>query len=349
MRILISADPMLPVPPERYGGIERIIAVLIDYLRNAGHQVALLAKNGSNQECDELFIWPQSSQNGLIATFLHQQVMSKAIHQFQPEIVHSFSRLAYLAPQFLSARPMIMSFQRQPSTHTVKWSARLAGKQLRFTGCSEYIAQAGRLCGGHWEAIPNFIAHDAYTFRESVKPDAPLVFLSRLDAVKGVDLAIDIAIAAGRKIIVAGNIAPHGPDRDYYETQVQPRLKLPGVEYIGAVNDEEKNLLLGSAAALIVPIQWDEPFGIVFIEALACGTPIITCRRGALPEIVAPDQHGYFISTLEQGVQAVHGLANLSRRACREQFEAKFTDLVVGQQYENLYQRMTKSVRNYNA
>ena len=163
-----------------------------------------------------------------------------------------------------------------------------APEVLRFTGCSDYIAACGRRAGGDWQGIPNFFEIDALKFSPTVAPDAPLCFLSRVESIKGAHWAIEIARRTGHRLVIAGNHADSGAEGDYWRKEIEPWIGRDGIEYVGPVDDAQKNKVLGEARAMVVPIQWDEPFGIVFAEALACGTPVISCPRGSLPEIVRP-------------------------------------------------------------
>jgi glycosyltransferase involved in cell wall biosynthesis len=328
MRVLLTADPMLPVPPKLYGGIERVIADLAGWLRGQGVQVGLVAHRDSTQAADASFAWPGAG---------HALALWRAAREFRPDVVHSFSRLAYLLPVVLAGTPAIMSYQRHPTPWTVRGAALLGGRRLRFTGCSRFITQLGGRSGGRWSAIPNAVDLARYRFVPAVAPDAPLLFLSRLDRVKAPHLAIAMARAAGRRLIVAGNSAAHGPEAEYFRSQVEPHFGRDGVEYVGPVDDAAKARLLGAAAALLVPVQWDEPFGIVFAEALACGTPVIATARGALPEIVEDGRHGFLVDGIEGGARAIGRLGGIDRRACRHRAEALFSLDVVGRQYLELY------------
>ena len=337
MRILLSADPILAVPPRGYGGIERIVAALIREYRSLNHRVALVAKAGSTASVDELFAWPGENVSGKLDTWKNAQALRRAAKLFKPDIIHSFSRLAYLGPLLPASVPKVMSYQRVVGVRQVRWARRLSRKTLRFTGCSEYIASLGRQGGGKWRAIPNFVEIENYTFVPGVGRDAPLVFLSRIESIKGPHLAIAIARQAGRRLILAGNRANHGPEAAYFEREIAPHLGRDGVEWIGEVDDARKNALLGQAAALLVPVQWDEPFGIVFVEALATGCPIITCARGALPEIVTPGRTGLFIQNAADGVTAVDQISTLDRAACRADAVNQFSSRVCAEQYLALY------------
>jgi glycosyltransferase involved in cell wall biosynthesis len=321
-----------------YGGIERIIDSLVSEFRSLGHQVGLLAHPESAVEVDRFFPWPGSSSLSRRDTLSNALTLRSAVRSFRPDVLHSFSRIAYMLPVLRNSLPKIMSYQRGPSPRTTSMGNRLAGGSLVFAGCSEHIAATGRSSGGKWHAIPNFIDPAKFTFVPKVAADAPLVFLSRIESIKGCHTAIAIAKASGRRLLIAGNRVETGSAAGYWDREIAPHLGKDGIEYVGTVNDAQKDALLGQAAAMVVPIEWDEPFGIVFAEALACGTPVISCPRGSIPEIVVHGEHGYHIRGIEDGVLSVRGLERISRAACRRQVEQKFTVRIVAKQYLELYE-----------
>jgi glycosyltransferase involved in cell wall biosynthesis len=234
-----------------------------------------------------------------------------------------------------------MSYQREPSLRSTALALRLSGGHVQFSGCSGYIAALGSRAGGAWHAIPNFVDLDKFPFVPNVAPDAPLVFLSRVESIKGAHWAIEIARRSGRPLVIAGNRVDHGDGARYFDEQIAPALGRDGISYVGAVDDVAKARLLGAAAAMVVPIQWDEPFGIVFAEALACGTPVISCPRGALPEIVEHGRHGFLIDSIDAGIHAVAQLDALDRADCRTRAEEHYSRSVVGDQYATLYAALT--------
>ncbi len=338
MRILLSADPELPVPPRLYGGIERIIDVLVRQLVERGHDVALCAHGASTTPAARLFPWPGATSRGKAAAFANMKTLLAAYNAWKPDLVHSFSRLAYLLPILPTATPKIMSYQRDPSTRTTRWARRLSRGTLTFTGCSENLCRLGRRAGGEWSAIHNCIETDRLQFRPAVANDAPLVFLSRVERIKGAHTAIEIARRSDRRLIIAGNHGSEGEAGDYWTQVIEPQLGEGGIEYVGPVDDVAKNELLGQAAAMVVPIEWEEPFGIVFAESLACGTPVISCPRGSLPEIVEHSVHGFLIKSVEEGEAAVRQLPEISREACRRRAEDLFSADAIVTRYEQLYQ-----------
>jgi glycosyltransferase involved in cell wall biosynthesis len=341
VKILLTADPPIPVPPVGYGGIERIVAALAGFYRSRGHRVGLVAHPDSTCEADARFGWPSLETRGARAIVRNSAALASAVRQFGPDVLHSFSRLGYMLPLLMGRLPKVMSYQRHTGGSQITWAARLSGKSLRFTGCSEFICRMARPSGGEWSAIPNFVEIEKIAYVAKVPEDAPLLFLSRVESIKGPDLAIAIAKASRRRLIMAGNRPEKGPEVAFWEQKIAPAIGREGVEWIGEVGDTRKSDLLGSAAALIVPIQWDEPFGIVFAEALAAGTPVITCARGATPEIIEDGTTGYFISGVEDGASAVANLGQIDRSKCRRVASDRFSRDVCANRYLQLYQEMS--------
>lgn len=340
MKILLSADPYIPVPPIYYGGIERIVATIIDKIRQQGHQVCLVAHLDSKVAVESFAAWPEIDPKTFWAHARNTAALVKAVSDFRPDVVHSFSRLAYLTPLLLRRVPTIMSYQRPTGGTRTKIAATLGGKSFCYTSLSDHITRMGRQHGGTWHTIPNFVDTDLYTFSPSVPDDAPLVFLSRVEALKGAHLAIEIAKRTGRRLIIAGNHAESGPEFAYWETVIKPQIGKDDIDYIGPVDDRAKIELLGDALGMVVPVQWDEPFGIVFAEALACGTPVVSCPRGALPEIVREGIDGFLIESVEQGCAAVGKLSQLDRAQCRQRVETEYSATIVTQRYLDLYAKM---------
>lgn len=340
MRILLTADPEIVVPPIGYGGIERIVDALVRQFREEGHTVGLVARAGSSAPAHQTYDWPGTTSRGGLATLRNLLALRRAVQDFQPDVLHSFSRLIYLLPLLSGRLPKVMSYQRHTGGRQVALAARLGGHSLCFTGCSEFICGMGRPSGGQWQAVPNFVEPEKYRFVPAVPSDAPLVFLSRIESIKGPDLAIAVAKSSGRQLILAGNHAESGPEKRFWDEAILPHIGHDGIEWVGEVNDLQKNELLGRAAALIVPIRWDEPFGIVFPEALACGTPVISCRRGALPEIITEGRTGFFMQDLADGVDAVRRLGELDRAACRQAVLERFCLTVCAREYLGLYHRL---------
>lgn len=343
MRLLVTADPEIEVPPRLYGGIERIVDVLVRRLRAAGHTVGLVARPGSECPNDAFFPWPGGRSLSRRDTVVNTLALGRAVRAFRPDVVHSFSRIAYLLPHLRGRIPIIMSFQREPTPSTIGLAVRLAAPgRLTFTGCSDYIARRGRPAGGEWHGIPNFADTEGLTpGSPSVPDDAPLVFLSRVEEIKGAHWAIEIARRTDRRLIIAGNHSDRDdPEGHFWREQIAPEIGKGGIEYVGPVDDAQKKALLGGARAMVVPVQWDEPFGIVFAESLACGAPVISCPRGALPEIVRPGIDGFLIKSIGEGCEAVERVGALDRAGCRRRAVDHFSADAVVARYSDLYARV---------
>jgi glycosyltransferase involved in cell wall biosynthesis len=337
MRVLITVDPEIPVPPRTYGGIERIADALVTGLRLRGHDVGLIAHPGSSCQADDFYPWAGLRSQNRGDTLRNMGVLRDAVAAFRPDVLHSFSRILYMLPLVRARFPKIMSFQREPTPRTVFLGTVLFNRSMSYTGISKYIVRRGERAGGRWRVVHNFVDTERYRFRPKVADDAPLVFLSRVERIKGAHTAIAVARRTGRKLVIAGNHADRGAEFDYWKREIATQLG-NGIEYVGPVDDAQKDLLLGQAAALIVPIEWNEPFGIVFTEALACGTPVISCPRGALPEIVRQGTDGFLVDSVEQACDAVHSLDTIDRAVCRTRVEQFFSAPVITAQYERLYQ-----------
>jgi glycosyltransferase involved in cell wall biosynthesis len=149
-----------------------------------------------------------------------------------------------------------------------------------------------------------------------------------------------VAKKSGRQLVIAGNVPEAAHHRRYFEQKIQPHVDGSAVQYVGAVDDRGKNELLGRSAALLMPLLWDEPFGIVMAEALACGTPVVGLRRGSLPEIVQHEINGFVCDSVEEMVGAVNQLSSIERKQCRRIAEEKFSDRVIVDSYEQLYRQL---------
>jgi glycosyltransferase involved in cell wall biosynthesis len=184
--------------------------------------------------------------------------------------------------------------------------------------------------------VYNGVPLDTYDFVPSVPEDAPLLFLGRIARIKGTHRAVEVACRTERTLVIAGNVPDD--ETEYFERHVQPHLDGEQIRHVGPVDDEKKNEWLGRAAALLMPIQWEEPFGIVMAEAMACGTPVIGTRRGSVPEVVTEGETGFVCDAEDDMVRAVRRIDELSRRACRERCSRHFSARAVVDEYVRLYQ-----------
>ncbi len=335
-------DPYIKVPPEHYGGIERVIADLAEGLHARGHQVTMWAAPGSRTSGrletfgreGEWTRWSNIRNTALVTARFWRD-------RGKFDVIHNFGRLAYLTSVLRRDVPKVQTYMRPVNPANMRFVDRLGARRMHFTAVSKSTRDTGAPGGGDWSVIYNCVPISAYRFNEQVDPaTAPLAFLGRLEPIKGVHHAIAVARAAKRRLIIAGNRVETGSAAGYFESQIQPHLDGKQITYIGPVNDAQKNELLGNAAAFLMPIEWEEPFGIVMAEALACGTPVLGFRRGSVPEVVSEGVTGFISTTPAEMAAQIERLPELDRRECRREAERRFSDQAIVEEYEKLYSRL---------
>jgi glycosyltransferase involved in cell wall biosynthesis len=231
--------------------------------------------------------------------------------------------------------PKIQSYQRAGLPwRSIRTARRLASTSMQFTACSSNVYRDAPARDA-WRTIFNGVDLAKYTFRADVGGDAPLAFLGRIEPIKGAHNAIAIAKAAGRRLIVAGNRVP--AYEDYFASEIAPHIDGDRVQYLGPVDDAAKNALLCNSAALLMPIEWEEPFGIVMAEAMACGTPVIGFARGSIGEVLRNGVNGYVCRGKSDALWAVARIGAIDRHAVRQDCEHRFSSTVIVDQYERLY------------
>jgi glycosyltransferase involved in cell wall biosynthesis len=340
-------DPLIAVPPKHYGGIERVIADLADALVARGHQVTLWAG-------------PGSGTNARLETFGHEgewtrwsnirntlTVSARFIRDDgRFDVIHNFGRLAYLSAVFPWDVPKVQTYMRTINPENMRKAARLGAKRMHFTAVSAAIRDTGAPGGGDWSVIYNCADPARYTFRgDTDARSAPLVFLGRLDRCKGPHTAIEVARRLNRRLIIAGNISPVPEEQQFFEREVAPKIDGALVTYIGPVDDRQKDALLGGAAAMLMPIEWEEPFPVVLPESLLCGTPVVAFRRGGVPEGIDEGRTGFICDTIDEMCAAVGRLAGIDRATCRSEAERRFSGRAITDGYEALYQRLIGGTR----
>jgi glycosyltransferase involved in cell wall biosynthesis len=347
VRILLVMDPVIPVPPEHYGGIERVVADLARGLDSRKHSVTLWAAPGSHvpgsvQPFGRAGEWSVWSNLRNTAT-LTMRFLSRP---WEFDLVHNFGRLAYLGGVLTWPLPKVQTYMRPVNPANMKKVRALGARRLCFTAVSGAIRDTGVPGGGDWRVIYNCASPSAYTFTRADPRRAPLVFLGRLERCKGVHTAVAVAQRLGRELIIAGNISTLPDERAYFEQEVRPLIDGRLIRYVGVVNDAEKNALLGSAAALLMPIEWEEPFPVVLPEAMLCGTPVVAFRRGGVPEGIADGRTGFLCDTVDDMVRAVGALDSIDRAACRAEAERRFSTDAVVTAYETLYGELIEGARS---
>lgn len=339
MNIAITVDPYIPVPPVHYGGIERVVDFLVRELVRRGHDVRLFAHRDSSTPAQLI---PYGSPPHVGSIHRLRELWQVGARLFRTrsrlDVVHSFGRLAALLPILpLRTLPKIQSYQRaELPQRGIRRARRLAGDSLSFTACASHMYR-NRGVGGNWTTIFNGVDLRKYELVADVPKDAPLMFLGRLERFKGAHHAIEIARAAGRRLVIAGNVVQAPDDASYFDEAIAPAIDDHQVRYVGPVDDGRKSALLGRSAALLMPIEWDEPFGIVMIEAMACGTPVIAFDRGSVPEIVQSGVNGFRCLDVTDAVSAVSRLGRIQRTEVRRDAERRFSASVIVDAYERLY------------
>ncbi|WP_338767948.1 glycosyltransferase [Bernardetia sp. ABR2-2B] len=342
MKIAITTDAEVAVPPLLYGGIERIIDMLIAQYTKKGHEIILFGNEDSVTSA-KLIPYPSKSSIGIKNILKNTITVSKLLINKElkdVDVVHSFGRLAYLTPILPTSIPILMSYQREPTISQIKKAIQLSKKNtLHFSGCSEYIASQIRPYAPSY-AVFNGVPIEIYDYQEKVEEDAPLVFLGRVEHIKGTHVAIEVAKKTGRKLVIAGNIPKDDEQTGYFNSQIKPHLDDTQIMYVGAVNDMQKNEILGKASAFLMPILWNEPFGIVMAEAMACGTPVIGFGRGSVPEVVQHGINGYICQTIQQMIEAVEKIEAISRLEVRKDTESRFSASVIANNYLEIYNKI---------
>jgi glycosyltransferase involved in cell wall biosynthesis len=339
VRIAQVAPLFVPVPPREYGGTERIVHTLTQELVARGHDVTLFASAGSKTSAKLHSSSPTPLwQNGADALAWHAMEVEELVKESgRFDVIHShLDVLPWLAGDRYKAplvttmhgrldlpdqRKLLARFRQWPLV-SISNSQRTPVKDLHLNWCAtvyhgldlEHIYRLGDGAGGY------------------------LAFVSRLTPEKAPDLAIRVAIKAGIKIVVAGVVPDE--EKEYFDSKVKPLLDHRLVEWAGELDDEGKNRIIGGASGFLVPIQWDEPFGLAFIEALATGTPIISSPRGSLPELIENGRHGLLVSGEDELVDACRQVKTLDRAECRRWVLERFSPSRMAGDYERVYEAL---------
>ncbi len=345
MNIAVTVDPYIPVPPLKYGGIERVVEFVVNGLVERGHSVSLYAhpESDSKAKLVPYGVPPHFSKWARIQELW--QVGSKLSAELRHlDAILSWGRMAALLPVLADRRvPKLQCYCRDlVPWRSVRIATALAGPSILFSGCSRSVYRLRPRGDGYGRWVPVHYGVDVtrYTPVTQVSADAPLAFLGRLERFKGAHSAIEIARRSGRRLIIAGNKVTSGQDGQYFDEVVAPQVDGDQIRYIGPVDDAEKNELLGKCAAFLMPIEWEEPFGIVMAEALACGTPVIAFDRGSVPEVVLDGINGFRCQGVDDAVAAVAKLGQIDRGAVRSDCEKRFSSDFITSEYESLLRQM---------
>lgn len=339
MRIAQIAPLWERVPPFRYGGVELIVSLLTDELVRRGHQVTLFASGDSITEARLKSVHLQALRldETVKEPVIYEQMMLSQIYQRadQFDIIHS--HVGYTVLPYCG-------FVKTPTVHTTHGIFTPDNEKIfRHFAEQPYISitdaqREPRLGLNYVHTVYNGIDTTAYTFQKKPNQPSYLAFVGRLSPEKGPEEAINIARAVGLPLKMAGKIDT--VDQDYYNEKLKPLIDGEQIQYLGEVSHEEKVQLLGGAAVTLFPINWREPFGLVMIESMATGTPVIGMALGSVPEVIAHGKTGFVCQTLEQMIAAVPEAVKLDRQTCRDYVLSRFSVKTMVDQYEWAYQRV---------
>lgn len=337
MRIAQVSPLYEAVPPRFYGGTERVVAHLTDALVDLGHEVTLFASAEARTKgrlaavrSEAIRLDPAPLKSDLAA---HMNALAQVrarsdefdlIH-FHTDMIH-FPFFSHMAERTLTTLHGRLDMKDVAEVYA-HW------RDYPLVSSSDH--QRLPMPGANWAGTVHH-GMDADLYRFHPEPGAYLAFLGRISPEKRPDRAIQIAIAAGVPLRMAAKIDP--ADRDYYEGKIRPLMEHPLITFVGEIGDAEKSHFLGGARALLFPIDWPEPFGLVMIEAMACGAPVIAYDCGSVPEVVEPGLTGLIVRSLDQAIAAVDAVARYNRRAIRDRFEARFSARAMAQRYVALHQ-----------
>ncbi|WP_230880049.1 glycosyltransferase family 4 protein [Planomonospora sp. ID67723] len=336
MRIVMIAPPWYEVPPRGYGGIESMLADLVDGLSRRGHDVVLIGAGRAGTSARFLCTYdpPPSERIGeSMPEVVHAAKASRMVAGLGADVVHDHSTAG---PLTAAARgvPTVVTCHGDVDGELVEYY-RALGRDVSVVAISE--AQRRVAPDLNWAGVVhNAVDTASFPFRKD-KEDWVL-WLGRFNPDKGVHLAIDAARAAGRRILLAGKLTEQ-VEKDYFDEQIKPRLG-PGVEYVGEAGTARKRELLSAARCLVFPIIWAEPFGMVMIEAMACGTPVVALDRGAVPEVVVDGVTGFVLSREEDLPGAIGAVGAIRPEDCRSHVRRKFDVTVMARGYERVYRQV---------
>lgn len=326
------------VPPKLYGGTERVVSYLTEQLVSQGHDVTLFASGDS-----------VTSANLVSACSQSLRLNKDCVDQRAPHLM-MLEQVAQLANQFdiihfhcdyihfpITRRLNVCNVTTLhgrldiPDLHPIFQEF----QEMPLISISD--SQRRPMPWANWRGtVYHGLPEDLYPFAE--QPDKYLAFLGRISHEKGIEPAIEIAKRCNMELKIAAKIGAQ--DQEYFDEVIKPLLDHPLISFIGEIGEAEKGDFLGNAYAVLFPIQWPEPFGLVMIESMACGTPVIAFPCGSVPEIMDDYMTGFVVADVDSAVKAVEQLSSLDRRRCRQVFEYRFSSSRMAQDYLTIYKKL---------
>jgi glycosyltransferase involved in cell wall biosynthesis len=340
VRIAMMAPLVEAVPPTLYGGTERVVSLLTEELVRRGHAVTLFAAGDSRTAATLVPVSPRGLR-------LDEQIKDYAAYTLvglgeaydraeEFDLLHNHNDYLAFPMARLVETPTVTTTHGRLDLQEVRRFYELFPEQALVSICHE---QRSWLPHANWVGTAyNGVAVEHFRLRE--RPGEYLVFLGRISPEKRPDRAIEIARDVGMRLVIAAKVDP--VDQEYYEFAIEPQIRAHRdlVEFIGEVNEQEKDELLGNAYAYLFPIDWPEPFGLTMVEALATGTPVIASHNGSTPEVVRNGVTGFVCKTVKEMIEAVPRVADLDRRACRRDAERRFSPAAMATAYESIYDQV---------
>jgi len=341
MKIAQVAPLYESVPPKTYGGTERIASYLTEELVDQGHDVTLFASGDSVTAARLVPCCPQALRfdKQCIDSLAHHMVMLERVFReanhfdvmhFHCDYLHFPCSRCHKTPNVttlhgrLDLPDLVPLYREFPEMPVVSISN----------------DQRSPLPGLNWQGtVYHGLPRNLYSFHGG--PGQYLAFLGRICPEKGVDRAIEIAKESGLELRIAAKV--DRVDKEYFKNAIQPLLADPLIQFVGEINEQDKNTFLGGALALLAPVRWPEPFGLVLIEAMAAGTPIIAFEEGSIPELVENGRSGFVVKTTKQAVAAVQSIGRIRREECRRIFEERFTASRMAQDYMRIYEGLIRA------
>lgn len=326
------------VPPKLYGGTERVVAFLSDALVDLGHEVTLFAAGDSRTKaqlipvCEQALRLDPSCVDQLAHHFILLQEVIDRVDEF--DLIHFHIDYLHFPFSSLLNIPYVTTLHGRLNMKEMAMLYTKFNQQpvISISHDQRKPLPMARWVGNVYHGLPqNMLMQGAGTGEY-------LAFLGRISPEKRVDRAIRIAIATGQQLKIAAKVDK--ADAEYYSTEIEPLLDHPLIEFIGEINEIQKQDFLGNARALLFPIDWPEPFGLVMIESMACGTPVIAYRHGSVPEVLEDGVTGFLVKNEKEAIDAVAKLDELDRTSIREEFEKRFTARRMATDYLNIYRQL---------
>jgi len=340
LRIAVLAPPWIPVPPPGYGGIEAVVALLCEALVQRGHEVMLFAAPGSRSAARVYPLLQDAHPDEIGSSLFESDHVARAWGQIESaaergvpfDVLHDHSGFTAVAMADRVAVPVVHTVHGPFDRATAPFYRRHGHKALlvALSGTQAESAPAGVRIAA---VVSNPVRVDSWPLRTQ-KQDYVL-WVGRMDPVKGAHRAIEAARSAGRRLVLAGPV--QSGQEDYFRERVEPYVDGRRVRYVGEVAGVAKQELYANAAALLMPVRWQEPFGMVMVEALACGTPVIAFPEGAAAEIVIDGQNGMLVSDEAGMARAIGQVGRIDAARCRASAAERYDVSVSAAGYERVY------------